>query len=192
MKYYKKNWLQNTYINFIDITDQEYFIRTNNYLENFHKIMNENIEVYHPKLAYLIYKYKNFLISVYSKLKDSFVLNIPPKREKFSVINDIYKFISNYNKKYSNKININHIIQGDKEDLNIIYKITYYMLDLLYNMDLDESDGNKPESSDNEDQNENNINEDDIIEKYEEELEYISNIDNNSEKEDVKEDSLYL
>ena len=94
--------------------------------------MNKSIEVFHPKLSYLVYKYKLFLLGVYEKLKDAFVMNIIPKKEKFSIIKDIYFFIDSYNQKYSKKIEVNQIIQGDEDDKNVINKKTNYMLNLLY------------------------------------------------------------
>ena len=112
--------INNTYLNFIDITENEYFNRINNYLENFHYIMNQNIEVFHPKISYLIFKYKDYIVNIYKKIKYSLIVNIPLKKEKFSVINDIYKFILNYNRKYKMNINIHSIIQGDADDMSII------------------------------------------------------------------------
>ena len=81
IKYFKKYWVNNEYLNFIELTEKEYLMRTNNYLENFHCLINKSIEVFHPKLSYLIYKYKLFLLGVYEKLKDGFVINILPKKE---------------------------------------------------------------------------------------------------------------
>ena len=47
--------------------------RTNNYLENFHRLLNAAIGVYHPKVSYLIHKYKEYLIMIYQKVKESLV-----------------------------------------------------------------------------------------------------------------------
>lgn len=47
--------------------------RTNNYLENFHHLLNKAIEVYHPKVSYLMHKYKKYLIMIYQKVKKSLV-----------------------------------------------------------------------------------------------------------------------
>ena len=80
-KYFKKYWVNNEYLDFIELTAKEYLMRTNNYLESFHCLINKSIEVFHPKLSYLIYKYKLFLLGVYEKLKDGFVINILPKKE---------------------------------------------------------------------------------------------------------------
>ena len=73
IKYYRKNWITNSYINYTEISEEEYLFRTNNYLENFHHLLNASIEVYHPKVSYLIYKYKEYLIMIYQKVKESLV-----------------------------------------------------------------------------------------------------------------------
>ena len=78
----------------------DYLSRNNNFIENFHRLLNESIEVYHPKISYLIYKYQIYLKSVYFKIKDSLIKEIPVKKEKFSIIVAIINFISNYNRKY--------------------------------------------------------------------------------------------
>ena len=44
-------------------------------------------------------------------------------KKKFSVIDDILKFISEYNKKYKTKLNIHNIIQSEPEELELINKI---------------------------------------------------------------------
>ena len=73
IKYYRKNWINNSYINYTEISEEEYLFRTNNYLENFHHLLNATIEVYHPKVSYLIHKYKEYLIMLYQKVKESLV-----------------------------------------------------------------------------------------------------------------------
>ena len=58
--------------------------------------MNNTLQCYHPKLSYLLFKYKEFLINVYKKIKSSLVINnIPKNNKKFSVIDDIFEFIKN-------------------------------------------------------------------------------------------------
>ena len=73
IKYYRKNWMTNRYINYTEINEEKYLFSTNNYLENFHHLLNTAIEVYHQKISYLIYKYKEYLIMIYSKVKESLV-----------------------------------------------------------------------------------------------------------------------
>ena len=48
----------------------------------------------------MINKYKLYLLKIYGKIKRSIVNKILIKNQKFSIINDIIKFISNYNNKY--------------------------------------------------------------------------------------------
>ena len=153
ISYYKKNWLENNYINYCEITNDEYYNRTNNYIESFHSYMNNTLDCFHPKISYLIHKYKEYLIKIYEKIKNCFVNKIEIKHEKFSIINDILTFITNYNKKYRTNIDINIIIQSEEEDFNIIIKVCDYMLDLfldIYENDLDLEEKNDNNSLDEE------------------------------------------
>ena len=151
--------------------------------------MNKSIEVFHPKLSYLVYKYKLFLLGVYEKLKDAFVMNIIPKKEKFSIIKDIYFFIDSYNQKYSKKIEVNQIIQGDEDDKNVINKITNYMLNLLYHLDISDQNGNSLDQK-NKDEIERNNSDDNenIIKNYYEEEKYLKEFEENTEVRDENED----
>ena len=63
--YFKKNWLNNPYINYYDLSHEEFLNRTNNYLESFHHILNDTLDCYHPKLSFLIDKYKIYLKNTY-------------------------------------------------------------------------------------------------------------------------------
>ena len=127
IKYYKKHWLNNPYINYIELDNKELLNRTNNYIENFHHLLNMTFDVYHPKLSYLIYKYKNYLIHLYIKIKDS-LININDKStEKFSVVNDIKEFLTNFNHKYKCNINFNFLLQDDENDKLIIFLIKFVL-----------------------------------------------------------------
>lgn len=96
--YFRKNWLNNKYINYNEISEDEYINRTNNYLESFHGHLNDTLQCFHPKISYLISKYKLYLINIYEKIKTNLVNNDTKKKvEKFSVVADILKFIKNYN-----------------------------------------------------------------------------------------------
>ena len=57
IKYYKKNWLNNSYINYSELDNKEYINRTNNFIESFHHALNLSLQVYHPKLSYLVDKF---------------------------------------------------------------------------------------------------------------------------------------
>ena len=59
-------------------------------------------------------------------------------KKKFSVVDDILKFISEYNKKYKIKLNINNIIQSEKEELELINKMSDYLLNLIYGIENDD------------------------------------------------------
>ena len=73
LRYYEKNWLKNKYLDYAELTDEEYLNRTNNYIESFHQVLNKTLGVYHPKMSYLIFKYKDYLINTYNKLKESII-----------------------------------------------------------------------------------------------------------------------
>ena len=96
--YFKKNWLKNKYIDYYELSNDEYLSRTNNYVESFHAYLNSILESYHPKISYLIEKYSEYLRNVYLKFKTSLVKNSVLKKEKFSIINDILSFIRNFKK----------------------------------------------------------------------------------------------
>jgi len=71
----------------------------------------------------LVEKYKFFVINVYIKIKESLIKEILNKNNKFSIIEDIYNFLSIYNNKYSEKINLDIIIQSKAKEFEIINKI---------------------------------------------------------------------
>ena len=162
IKYYKKNWINNPYINYYELSKEEYYNRTNNYLESFHHVLNNMIEVFHPKLSYLISKYKNYLINIYIKLKESLINNVPNKRQNFSIINDILNYLKCYNLKYKTDLNIHIIIQGDESDNAIITKVCNYILNLFFGIEPEDYDNenSSEESSDN--NNSNNLDDTDL------------------------------
>ena len=126
--YYRKNWLNNKYINNYDLREEKYLNRTNNYLESFHGHLNQILQCYHPKVSYLVSKYKIYLINLYEKIKSNLVNNnFCESKEKFSIIDDILKFVKNYNNKYKSNININIILQSNKDEKEIINKICNYV-----------------------------------------------------------------
>ena len=67
--YLRKYWLKNNFINYNDLSEDEYINRTNNFLELFHGNLNNTLQCFHPKISYLISKYKLYLISLYEKIK---------------------------------------------------------------------------------------------------------------------------
>ena len=77
----------------------------------------------------MILRYKEFLINIFSKIKSSLVNKLECKNVKFSIIEDILKFIAHLNKKYQEKINLNNVLQGDEETYEIINKTCNYLLD---------------------------------------------------------------
>ncbi len=126
--YFRKNWLNNNYINYNEISEDGYINRTNNYLEWFHGYLNDTLQCFHPKILYLISKYKLYLINIYENININLVNNDTKKTvEKFSIVADILKFIKNYNIKSKTKININIIFQSDENEKNIIKKIYNYI-----------------------------------------------------------------
>ena len=49
INYFEENRYNSKYINFDTLNQKEYLCRTNNYIENFHKQLNEAINGFHPK-----------------------------------------------------------------------------------------------------------------------------------------------
>ena len=163
VNYFKKNWLNNQYINYYDLSKEEYLNRTNNYIESFHHILNEQLN-------------KHII-----------------KEEKFSVINDIYQFIKNFNSKYNTKLDFNIILQSDEEDLKIIDNVGNYLLEFFLDYYKDDNQTLKNKNTGSNEINNDNIdenidNEDDIknyedneIKEYDDDLKHgdDSNEDNN-------------
>jgi len=132
IKYYKNNWLNNIYINYTELTNEEYFSRTNNYLERFHKQLFDNLECTHPKVSYLVDKYREYIKLLYTKITNSLINKPDEVKKKFSVIDDIINFITLYDKKYKVDINFNNILQCS-DDLNeIIENVSNKCLDLIF------------------------------------------------------------
>ena len=113
--------------------------------------MNSELDVFHPKLSYLIDKYKIFIIKSFNKVKESTINPMPAKNEKFSVVKDILDFFAKYNKQYKEKLDLSKILQGNEEIYNIINKISKYLLDLYFDINIDnceEEEENENKSSD--------------------------------------------
>ena len=143
--YFDKNWYCSKFINFDSLNQKEYMYRTNNYIENFHKQLNDSINGFHPKLSYLAEKLKEFTIKGYHVYIESIVNNKEEKYEKYSVINDILNFIMKYNKKYGSTFNANIIIQGEGETIADIDNLCKKVLELLYDVEGGKNELNEKE-----------------------------------------------
>ena len=97
----------------------EYLFRTNNYIESFHKNLNDSLNSFHPKISYLVEKLKNFT-------------NKEEKYIKYSVIDDILLFISKFKKKYKIDLEPNIIIQEESDISKDIESICQKILDFFY------------------------------------------------------------
>ena len=122
-------------LNFDILNQKEYLYRTNNYIENFHKQLNDAINGFHPKISYLVEKLKTFTIKGYHIYIESIVNNKEEKYEKYSVINGILNFIRKYNRQYGTKLNANMIIQGEEETITNIDKLCKNVLELLFDVE---------------------------------------------------------
>ena len=99
------------------------------------------------------------------------------------LIQDILKFISHYNDKYKEKLNIHRIIQGDNEDINLINKVSNYLLDLLFGIESEDSN-NEQKNMENIDENSNeSSNKDNNI--SDEESQINGNESSDSDEEDL-------
>ena len=88
---------------------------------------------------------------MYNRIKDSLVNANNKSIEKFSFVKDIIELLTNFN------INLNILLQGDENDIQIINKVCIYLMDIFLDKDTDEFE----EKNDN--QNEVNAKEDDFI-----------------------------
>ena len=112
---------------FLDIqymNRKENLEKTNNTCELFHRNLINIIESYHPKIAYFVYKIRNYTINIFeSSVKDLVLIN-----DKESINNNIYEDIFSYIKKifkkYKIPITINLLIQLDKSDTMDLYNIS--------------------------------------------------------------------
>lgn len=50
LSYFKKNYVNNKFFSFSEISEEEIIKRTNNICESFHRTLNRTISYYHPKL----------------------------------------------------------------------------------------------------------------------------------------------
>ena len=137
--------------------------------------------IYHPKNSYLIYKYKILLKSIYLKIKDSLIKEIEVKKEKkFIIIDNIIKFISDYNYKYKTNLNIHNIIQGDSEEINNINNVCDYLLNLFYGLEKEELENNfNIDENNNQISNDFNENED-LVESLKENSDQSSSDENDN------------
>ena len=145
INYFDKNWYNSKFINFDTLNQKEYLYRTNNYIENFHKQLNDAINGFHPKISYLVEKLKTFTIKSYHIYIESIVNNKEEKYEKYSVINDILNFIIKYNRKYGTKLNANMIIQGEEETITDIDILCKNVLELLFDVEGGKNELNEKE-----------------------------------------------
>ena len=66
-KYFHSNWENSNFANFVLIEDKKIKYRTNNYVELFHRALNNLIET-HQKIAYLLDKLKVIIVNKYNEL----------------------------------------------------------------------------------------------------------------------------
>ena len=146
--------------------------------------MNKALDSYHPKISYLIEKYKEYLVSIYNNIKISLVNKIETKIEKFSIINYIINFITMMNKNYNDGLNLVNILQCGEESSEIINKVGQYLIDFYFDVDSDsDSDENGCEDDSQEDMKDLNFDEN------EENIDL--NLDENKESEMINFDEFY-
>lgn len=104
--------------------------------------MNASLDCYHPKISFLIDKYKIYLLKIYKKFKSSLVNNQINSKDKFSIVNYILTLFNNINNKYKQKLDFNLILLSEKEEYEIINKVGDYLLDLFFDLNIkdDEND----------------------------------------------------
>ena len=117
IKYYDKYWINTSFIKFDCLSQNEYYFRTNNYIENFHRLLNDTLDSYHPKISYLNNHLKDFTIDGNKRYIVSLIKPLEEKYKKYSVCNSILDFIRKYYLKYKSKIDVTVIIQNEDDDI---------------------------------------------------------------------------
>ena len=76
---------------------------------------------------------------IYDKINANMVKKIQVKNnKKFSIIDDILRFIKSYNSKYNSNIDVNILLQSNEEEKDIINKVCKFILEFFF--DIDEND----------------------------------------------------
>ena len=136
--YFKKNWAPINFLKFDGLAPDEYFKRTNNVCEWFHKSLNDSIEGYHPKISYLIEKLKIFSIKSYNKYKIEKIFFNKEIKHGNNIADDILKFLKKFKKKYKKLPSFNNLLQLDEQEEKFKNDLIISIVDNLYNLDLDE------------------------------------------------------
>ena len=132
MSYFKRNWANNKFFKFSEISDDEIIKRTNNICESYHRYLNNNISHYHPKIGYLIIKLKEYVFNAYKKYRENLLRKININIEKADISSEIFKFITKYKNLFSENFDLKKFIDNlnsYKDDLCNIFKL---FLDTIY------------------------------------------------------------
>ena len=89
LKYFKKNWSECNFLDFERCDQADILERTDNICELFHKILNDKIDIRHPKISYLIDKIKEFTVEQFEKLIENMVLGNMFIEKSFNVFDYI-------------------------------------------------------------------------------------------------------
>ena len=200
LNYFEKNWINNKFFKFSEISDADIIKRTNNICESYHRHLNNIISHYHPKIGYLLIKLKEYITSTYNKYQESLYKKIDLDIEKINIYEEIYAFLNKYKNLVKENIDINNLknnLSVFKDELELLFKkfleVLYdekdnFFSDFFENNDKENNDlvpkSNKDEENDNTDE------EDDLIEKLDEmninKNEFKNNVNyNNFEDEDL-------
>ena len=109
-KYFKKVWSDAEFVKFDNLNFREFNKRTNNICEWFHKKLNDTIDGYHPRIAYLIEKLKDFSINSYNQYKIKKCLFKNDIKSGFNISEDIFNFLKKLKKRYKNFPDFNNIL----------------------------------------------------------------------------------
>ena len=164
LSYFRKNWYNNKYFKFSEISDEEIIKRTNNICESFHRYLNNNIPHYHPKIGYLIIKLKEYIFNTFKSYRESLLKKININIEKIDISSEIFKFITKYKDIFGDNFDLKKFVDNFiiyKDDLSNLFKL---FLDTVY----DESD--------------------DFFDNI---YEIESNLDNSTDNENIEDNLLY-
>ena len=88
INYYKRSWLNSSFLEFDQICDWEIYNRTNNICESFNHKINSTNGYPHPKLAILIEKLKEITVNYYQSYINKFFKEDKNVNNSINLFND--------------------------------------------------------------------------------------------------------
>lgn len=135
ISYFEKNWVNNKFFKFSEISDDDIVKRTNNVCESFHRQLNDMVSHCHPKLGYLLIKLKEYISSSFKNYNDSLYKKVELEIEKINISDEIFDFLVKYKHKVKETINIENFINNLEVFRNDITVLFSKFLNVIYDED---------------------------------------------------------